>query len=109
LTGGALALGLYSPRHRDRFGGDRENKYRSYDLIQRLRERFVACYGGTLCCEIHQHQFGRAYDLRDPAEREAFEAAGAHQEKCTGVVARAAQWVVEIIGEEEANKQTSSI
>jgi hypothetical protein len=74
-----------------------------------LRERFVARYGAICCREIHQHQFGRAYDLRDPAEREAFEIAGAHRDKCTGVVARAAQWVVEIIGEEEANRQISSI
>ena len=48
-----------------------------------------------------RHELGRAFDLRDPAEREAFEAAGAHEAKCTGVVARAAQWGVEIIGEEQ--------
>jgi len=28
LTGGALALGLCSPRRRAQFDGDRENKYR---------------------------------------------------------------------------------
>jgi mannitol-1-phosphate 5-dehydrogenase len=109
LTGGALALGLYSPRRRDHFDGDRDAKYRAYALIQRLRERFLAAYGGIRCAEIHRHQFGRAYDLRDPAQREAFEAAGAHEDKCTGVVARAARWVVEIVGEEEIEKQASSI
>ena len=76
------------------------NKYRAYDLIQRLRGRFLAYYGGIRCHEIHRAEFGRAYDLRDPSEREAFEAAGAHRDKCTGVVARASRWVVEIIGEE---------
>jgi hypothetical protein len=99
FIGGALALGLYSPRRRAYFGGDRESKYRAYELIQRLHKRFSGYYGGIRCCEVHQHEFGRAYDLREPAEREAFEAAGAHQDKCTGVVARAAQWVVEIMGD----------
>ncbi|MBL7200942.1 MAG: C-GCAxxG-C-C family protein [Anaerolineae bacterium] len=105
FTGGALALGLYSPRRRTHFDADRESKYRAYDLIQRLHARYLAYYGGIRCCEIHNHEFGRAYDLRDPSEREAFEAAGAHRDKCTGVVARAARWVVEIIGEEQVKGQ----
>ncbi|MBN1579250.1 MAG: C-GCAxxG-C-C family protein, partial [Anaerolineae bacterium] len=104
FTGGVLALGLYSPRRRAHFDGDRENKYRAYALIQRLHRRFLAHYGGIRCHEIHQAEFGRAYDLRDPAEREAFEAAGAHRDKCTGVVARAARWTVEIMGEEQVEE-----
>ncbi len=99
FNGGTLALGLFSPRRRTHFDGDRDNKYRAYDLIQRLRLRFLTYYGGIRCHEIHQFEFGRAYDLRDPIQREAFAVAGAHRDKCTGVVARASRWVVEIIGE----------
>jgi len=109
FTGGALTLGLYSPRRRAHFDGDRESKYRAYELIQRLRGRFLACYGTVRCHEIHHAELGRAYDLRDPSEREAFEAAGAHRDKCTGVVARAARWTVEIIGEEQVRDQSLSL
>lgn len=102
FTAGALILGLYSPRRRAHFGGDREAKYRCYDLVQRLRERFLEHYGTVRCHDIHERELGRAFDLRDPAEREAFEAAGAHKEGCTNVVANAADWIVEIIGKEES-------
>jgi hypothetical protein len=59
-------------------------------------------YCSGLCChDVHRHELGRAFHLRDLAEREGFEAAGAHEDKCTGVVARAAQWAMEIIDEEQ--------
>jgi len=101
LIGATLAFSLFYPRRRANFGGDRENKYRTYAMCQRLRERYLDAYGSITCHDIHRCVLGRAFDLRDPAEREAFEEAGAHQDKCTGVVARAARWAVEIIGEEQ--------
>jgi mannitol-1-phosphate 5-dehydrogenase len=100
FTGAVLAFGLLYPRRRDHFDADRDNKYRSYAMAERLRERYLERYGSLTCHDIHRHELGRAFDLRDPAEREAFEAAGAHEDKCTGVVAQAAQWAVEIIGQE---------
>jgi mannitol-1-phosphate 5-dehydrogenase len=101
FTGSVLAFGLLYPRRREHLNGDRENKYRTFAMVQRLRERFLRTYGSITCHAIHQHEMGRAFDLRDPAEREAFEAAGAHQTKCTNVVARAAQWAIEIIAEQQ--------
>ena len=101
FTGSTLAFGLLYPRRRENWHGDRENKYRTFAMVQRLRERFLQSYGSITCHAIHQHEMGRAFDLRDPAERKAFEAAGAHQDKCTNVVARAAQWAVEIISEQQ--------
>jgi mannitol-1-phosphate 5-dehydrogenase len=101
FNGGALLCGLFYPRRRAHFGGDRENKYRTYGMIQRLRERFIERYGSLYCHDLHRCELGRAFDLRDPAEREAFEAAGAHEEACTGIVARAARWIVEIVAEEQ--------
>jgi mannitol-1-phosphate 5-dehydrogenase len=100
LTGAVLAFGVIYPRRREQFDGDRENKYRTFAMTQRLRERYLQRYGTINCHEIHCHQMGRAFDLRDPTEREAFEAAGAHDDKCTDVVAQAARWAVEIIGDE---------
>ncbi len=100
LTGAVLAFGTIYPRRREEFDGDRENKYRTFAMAQRLRERYLQRYGTINCHEIHRHQMGRAFDLRDSTEREAFEAAGAHEDKCTDVVAQAARWAVEIINDE---------
>jgi len=98
LMGASLAIGLASPRRRANFAGDRENKYRAFSMAQQLLDRYKQRYGSVVCHDIHRREFGRAYDLRLEAEREAFEAAGAHEDKCTSVVARAAKWAVEIIG-----------
>jgi C_GCAxxG_C_C family probable redox protein len=99
-SSGVMAMGLYRRRRRDHFDGDREEKYRSFDLARRLHDRFITAYGSVICRDIHQKIFGRTFDLRDPAEQERFEAAGAHQDKCPEVVGRAAQWTVEILCEE---------
>lgn len=101
LLGATLAFGLVSPRHRDRFGGDSESKYRAFHMAQKLREKYLDAYGSTRCHDIHREILGRPFDLRDPGERKAFEDAGAHDDKCTGVVSRAARWAVEIVGEED--------
>lgn len=103
FTGGALAFGLLYPRRRAHFGQDRENRYHTYALIQQLHQRFISRFGSIRCHDVHRHELGRAYDLRDPAEREAFAAAGAHEDKCTSVVAWTARWVVEIMGRDVAN------
>lgn len=101
LVGATLAFGMLYSRRRTHFDGDRESKYQTFSMAQRLQQRYLDAYGSILCHDIHRRVLGRAFDLRDPAEREAFEAAGAHDDKCTGVVARAARWAVEIIGEEQ--------
>ena len=95
-----MAFGLVYPRCRDQFDGSRDNKYRTYDMARRLRQRYLDTYGNATCDDIHQRLMGRAFNLLDPADLAAFEAAGAHDDKCTNVVARAARWSLEIIGEE---------
>jgi mannitol-1-phosphate 5-dehydrogenase len=100
LTAAALAVGMVYPRTRRNFAGDRENKYRSFSMVQALRERYIQRYGGITCHDVHRHELGRTYDLRDEAERGAFDAAGAHDDKCTSVAALAARWAVEVIGAE---------
>ena len=101
LVGATLVFGMLYPRGRACFDGGRDNKYRTYAMAQRLRQRYLGAYGSITCQDVQRRVLGRPFDLRDPAEREAFEAAGAHRDKCTGVVARAVEWAVEIIGEEQ--------
>ena len=96
-----MAFGLVYPRRRANFGGDRENKYRTYAMTQKMYDRYFQHFDSIVCHDIHTQIMGRAFDLRDPEEREAFEAAGAHDDKCTDTVARAAKWAIEIIGEEK--------
>jgi C_GCAxxG_C_C family probable redox protein len=109
LLGATLAFGLVSPRRREHFDGDKESKYRAFRMAQKLRQKYLDTYGSIRCHDIHREILGRPFDLRDSAERKAFEAAGAHDDKCTNVVAQAAQWAVEIIGEEEWKHDTPRI
>jgi C_GCAxxG_C_C family probable redox protein len=100
LTGAVMAFGMIYPRRHEQFDADRENKYRTFAMAQRLREHYLKRYGTITCHEIHRHIMGRAFDLRDLTERDAFEAAGAHKDKCTQIVAQAAKWAAEILSDE---------
>jgi hypothetical protein len=95
-----MAFGIIYPRRHEQFDADRENKYRTFAMAQRLRKHYLKRYSAVTCHDIHRQLMGRAFDLRDPTERDAFEAAGAHKDKCTQVVAQAAKWAVEIISDE---------
>jgi hypothetical protein len=69
-------------------------------MAQRLRERYLWKYGSLLCQGAQERIFGRSYDLRSPQERELFEQAGAHVDKCPGVVGNVARWSVQILADE---------
>ncbi len=100
LIGGGASLGLVRGRRRGHFDGDREPKYSAFAMAQRLRERFLGKYGSLLCQGAHQRIFGRSFDLRNPQERELFEQAGAHADKCPRVVSDVARWSVQLIADE---------
>ncbi|MFL7811240.1 MAG: C-GCAxxG-C-C family (seleno)protein, partial [Anaerolineae bacterium] len=40
LVGASMAFGILYPRRREAFGGDRENKYRTYRMVQQLHDRY---------------------------------------------------------------------
>lgn len=66
--------------------------------------RFVREYGSILCPGIQQKIYGRAFDLQNPADWQAFMDAGAHSDptKCMSVVGNAARWTLEILLEKKA-------
>jgi C_GCAxxG_C_C family probable redox protein len=105
LLGGVLAIGLVYPRTRQNFSGARENKYTNFDLTQQLIDRFRSHFGSLRCHDIHTRLLGRPFDLRSRTERDAFEEAGAHDDKCTGTVALAARWTLEILAEAQIRKE----
>jgi C_GCAxxG_C_C family probable redox protein len=105
MVGAIMIFGLFYPRRREFFDDDRENKYQTYLLAQKLIDRYQSQYGSTRCHDIHSKILGRPYDLSVPDERKAFEEAGAHVDKCTEVVALAAKWTVEILSQAVLNEQ----
>ena len=100
-SGGIMMMSSMRGRRRDHFDGDREAKYASFDMAEQLHDKFLETYGTVLCKGVHQTIFGRSFDLRDDIAKQEFEQAGAHTDKCTTVVATAAQWITEILLKEK--------
>lgn len=97
-SGGILFMGTYAGRRLEYFDNDKEQKDKSYEMSKKLHDRFIETYGSVICEEIHKDIFGRTYHLRSNEEKVLFEEAGAHtKDKCTVVVATAAQWTTEIL------------
>ena len=103
LVGAGACFGLAQGRRKSHFDGDREPKYASFAMAQVLRERFLWKYGSLLCQGAQERIFGRSFDLRSSQDREAFEKAGAHMDKCPRVVSDVARWSVQIMAEEAEN------
>jgi C_GCAxxG_C_C family probable redox protein len=103
-TGGVMMMSSLFGRRRERFDDDRDERYASFHMAKALHDRFAGKYGSTICREIHGKIFGRGFDLWSKDGRQAFEDAGAHEDKCTGVVADASAWVCEIILDELAKR-----
>ncbi len=100
FVGGGMLFGQRFGRGRDSLH-DRDADDKAYELTYELYERFIETYGSCVCRGVQRAVFGRSFDLLDPEDKEAFDAAGAHTDKCTGVVGTAARWIAEIIVREE--------
>jgi C_GCAxxG_C_C family probable redox protein len=96
-SGGILAMSMFFARVREKFDDDREENYCSYRMAIELEKRYMEQYGSILCKDIHEKLFARTFDLWNKADKQQFEQAGAHIDKCTSVVANASAWATEII------------
>jgi len=101
---GLLAVGLrfnasiekeLAEPNRDLFSETTASKMVEY------RERFMKEFGTILCPKIHEKLFGRAYDLMNPVDQQAFFELEGHAETCSRVVAAAARIAAEMITEGE--------
>lgn len=99
-TGGIMMLSYLVGRTRDDFEDRAEAAFRTFDLVRRLRDRFIEEYGSVKCRDIQYRVLGRPYWLIDEDDVAKFEEAGGHDDKCPEVVGRAARWAAEIIEEE---------
>lgn len=95
LAGGILALSSRHGRSRDNF--DKGRFLKSYKLGKQLHDRFVTEFGSPICADVQTKLFGRSYDMWSDEDFEAFEEAGAHQDKCPRVAGRVAAWATEML------------
>ena len=109
LLGSVMIFGLIYPRRRENFDGDQKNKYRTFAMTQEMHKRYLAHFGSIICHNIHSKIMGSPLDLRSVDERNCFEKAGAHDNKCTEVVALASKWAIEIIEKEIIKDQQMSL
>jgi len=99
VTGSLMALGLV-------FGRDRDNldDYLAYQSSLRPSRRFCRAFekelGSTMCGDIVEKEFGKRYNLADPAESMEWLSRGAI-DKCGGVIVKAVCIAAEIILAEE--------
>jgi C_GCAxxG_C_C family probable redox protein len=98
-SGGVMHLSRMFGRTRERIS-EQAQMARTNELASKLHARFMGEYGTVICREIHQKIFGRTFNLWDPEDSKAIEAAGSHVDKCTTVVGKASAWAAEIALEE---------
>jgi len=96
-SGGAIMISTFFGRTKNKFDDDEENKFYSNQLTIKLHQKFINVYRSVICQEIHESIFGRTFNLWDEEKKREFERLGAHQNKCTNVVANAAAWTTELI------------
>ena len=107
FTGGVMVMSSVFGRRRVQWEADKDEKDCAHRMARALLDRFNQEYGSSLCKTIHRNIFGREFDLRDGTDRETFEKLGAHVDKCTSVVGKAAAWATELILEELTNRGLS--
>ena len=103
-TGGVMVMSSIFGRRRDKWDGDIKEKDCAHRMAKALLDKFNQEYGSNICRAIHYEIFGRDFNLRDPGDRTAFEDSGAHVDKCTKVVGKAAVWAAELVIDELAER-----
>ena len=98
LTGGVAAISIRYGREDFPNLGQRE---KCMALAKKLHDRFIEEYGSVICKDVQTKIMGRSYDFWNPKEREEFDKAGGHTDKCPDVVGKAAKWTIEILMDEK--------
>ena len=102
LAAGILAISRLTGRSYQHFKNDLPGH--SWTEVIALGDRFQDHYGGLTGQAVQEHLFGQVYSLRNPQEREMFNRAGAHVDKCPSVCGNVARWTVEILLERSNQK-----
>jgi len=105
VIGGTMVLDYYLGRPAEMLSSVQMNPdgmsalARGMEAAQVLGRKFIKEYGSILCPQIQSRIFGRSFNLQDPADWEAFEKAGGHNDrsKCMSIVGNAVRWTLEIL------------
>ncbi len=97
LLGGVLVLSHFLGREYDNFADPEGIRFETFALAKSLVENYESEYGSAKCEKVMTKVMGRYYDIW--TEREAFLAAGGHDDKCPSVCAKAARWTAEILAQ----------
>ncbi len=116
LIGALMALGLVIGREKmEDTQVYRDAMAPSAELIDRFKEELRKQFGfegelnGTLCRQIHEKIYGRAFDMMDPDDYQAFLDAGGHDDSgCLKVSGVAAQVGAEKILERMQDRKTDT-
>jgi C_GCAxxG_C_C family probable redox protein len=95
VIGSMMALGLIYGRGKEDLG-NWSSYIRSLPSARKFCRSFEAEYGSTMCGDIVEKQFGRRFNLADPAESMEWIGEGAF-EKCGAVITTAVGIAAEII------------
>lgn len=99
-VGGVMVISQLLGRERSNFEDPERIRFKSFELVRKFLEKYIRELGSIICRDIQIIRFGRPYYIADMSDFEKFEESGAHVDKCTDVVARAAQMAVELILDE---------
>ena len=102
LTAGIMAIGQRYGRERSHLGDPEQTQFmKSFVLSKRLHEQFLDEFGNTACNNLQTSFFGRSYNFWDPDELEQYMKASTEDNKCADLTGKVAQWVTELLLEEE--------
>ena len=73
--GGSLIISFLLGRERSDFADACGIRFKTYELVRRLHDRYIAEYGTVACSGIQQKIMGRSFYLPDADEHTKFEAA----------------------------------
>jgi len=98
VSGGVLVLSLFVGRDLDTW--ESGSNFPSYDLGQRLMNRFKESFWSINCRDVQERLMGRYFNTNYEDELQGFMDAGGHTEHCPKVTRAAAEKVMEILLEE---------
>ena len=99
-SGGLMAIGLVFKRGLEEIKNkEKTGQYKAFELSQIFHDMFIDCYGSIICSDVHECIFNRSYILRSNEDKQLFEEAGAHADKCTSVVAMSSYMFVKMLKE----------
>jgi C_GCAxxG_C_C family probable redox protein len=106
-AGAIMMLSYLAGRPRDDFEDRAGRAFATFELVQHLRQRIIEKYGSVACRDIQYRIFGRPFYFLDADDREKFDEAGGHVDKCPEVVGTVARWTAELISENGLMRRSS--